>query len=75
MATHYNINKPIPKSMIKSKKLLDKYPDKCPIIIKSDLLTQTKYLVPKDITINTFQMIIRKRIKEVNSQKAIFIFS
>ena len=74
MADHYNINKPTPKEMMRSKKLLDKYPDKCPLIINSDLLSQTKYLVPRDITISNLQMIIRKRIKDVHSTKAIFIF-
>ena len=72
--SHYNINKPTPKNLIKSKKLLDKYPDKCPVIIKTTLLTQTKYLVPKDITVSMLQAIIRKRLKDSDSQKAIFIF-
>ncbi len=72
--SHYNINKPTPRNLIKSKKLLDKYPDKCHIILKTTLLTQTKYLVPKDITVAMFQSIIRKRMKDVDSQKAIFIF-
>lgn len=74
MSHVYNIDKPISKTLMRSKKLLDKYPDKCPIIIESDLLNQTKYLVPKDITVSMFQHIIRKRIHKIHASKAIFLF-
>ena len=74
MTSIYNVDRPVDTNMIKSKKLLDKYPDKCPIIIKSDLIKQTKYLVPRDITVTMFQQIIRKRIDKIHHSKAIFLF-
>ena len=64
----------IDKNLIPSQKLIDKYPDKCPIIIKSDLVDKKKYLVPHDLTLGQFNFILRKRIKNLNQEKSIFIF-
>ena len=61
-----------------SEKIMKKYPERIPIIVKkkekSDIpdIDKKKYLVPKDMLINQFIFIIRKRIK-VTPEKAIFL--
>ena len=62
-----------------SKKVLEKYPDRVPIIVEKALNTDItnidkhKFLVPNDITIGQFTYIIRKRI-ELEPEKAMFAF-
>ena len=62
-----------------SKKIIDKYPNRLPIIVekdkKSDLpnIDKHKYLVPNDISVGQFIYIIRKRIK-LQPEKALYIF-
>jgi GABA(A) receptor-associated protein len=52
-----------------SDKILKKYPNRVPIIIERgdkcilNDIDKTKYLVPKDLNMNQFIYIIRKRIK------------
>ena len=64
--------------MTESQKILQKYPDKVPIIInkqKGSLLkkiTKNKFLVPKDISMSQFVYIIRKRI-QLKEHEALFI--
>ena len=59
-------------------KIMKKYPSRIPIIVeKSDKcnfqdIDKRKYLVPKDLNINQFTFIIRKRIK-LDSSQAIFL--
>ena len=58
-------------------KILAKYPDRIPVIIKKGNkeapdIDRHKYLVPKDITFSTFTCIIRQRIK-LSQDQAIFI--
>jgi GABA(A) receptor-associated protein len=60
-----------------SKNILDKYPNKIPIIIKlqqnSKLkLDKYKYIVPDNFTICYFQMYIRNKM-QLESDKAIFM--
>ena len=61
-----------------SKKVIEKYPDRIPIIVQKDRnseiqdIDKTKFLVPRNMTISQFAFIIRKRIKLEPSQ-AIFI--
>lgn len=67
------------KRLIESKKILEKYNNRIPIIIlqdkKSNLpkIEKIKYLVPDDITLAQFIFIIRKRIS-LSPEEAIFIF-
>ena len=63
-----------------STKILNKYPDKIPIIIEKsindnllDTIDRNKYLVPKDLTVGQIIHIIRKRLK-LNPTIGIFIF-
>ena len=61
-----------------SNKIITKYPTRIPIIVekseKSDLIDikKKKYLVPKDLTLQQFIFIIRKRIK-LESSQALFV--
>ena len=60
-------------------KVLLKYPDRIPVIVKSaknnklPALDKHKFLVPSDVTVGQFVYIIRKRIN-VESNEAIFLF-
>ena len=62
-----------------SGRILEKYPDRIPIIVekesKSDVMDidKKKYLVPKDLTMGQFIFVIRKRIK-LPPEKAIYMF-
>ena len=62
-----------------SSKILEKYPDRLPVIVErlksSDIgrLDKKKYLVPHDLTIGQFMYVIRKRL-EITSDQAIFLF-
>lgn len=61
-----------------SKKILDKYPDKIPLIVEKSIgceyeIDKNKYLVPKDIKMQQLIFIIRKRIK-IKDSEAIFIY-
>jgi GABA(A) receptor-associated protein len=64
------------KRLEEAKKIINKYPDRIPVIVEvakssgffrsenGDLkIDKKKYLVPKDITLGQFNHIVRKRIK------------
>jgi GABA(A) receptor-associated protein len=63
----------------KANKLLEKYPDKIPIICEKHhgyergSLEKTKYIVYGGITLGQFLMIIRKQIN-IKKEEAIFLF-
>jgi GABA(A) receptor-associated protein len=64
----------------KSQIILEKYPDRVPLIIlpsKNDRdsypIDKTKYITPRDLTLLQLQQIIRKRIK-FPAEKALFMF-
>jgi GABA(A) receptor-associated protein len=63
-----------------SSKILQKYPDRIPIIVekqrKSKIpdIDKNKYLVPKEMTMGQFIYVIRKRIK-LNPTEALFVFT
>lgn len=81
MCSQFKKDLSLEKRMEESKRILDKYPDRIPIIVDKlkenniDIpdIDKKKYLVPNDLTIGQFQFVIRKRIK-LDSQKALFIF-
>ena len=64
--------------MNESERIMNKYPDRIPIVVEkrkgSDApnIDKSKYLVPKDMAINQFIFIIRKRLK-LEPSKALFI--
>jgi GABA(A) receptor-associated protein len=64
----------------KSQVILEKYPDRVPLIIqpsKNDRDTypidKSKYITPRDLTMMQLQQIVRKRIR-FPSEKALFMF-
>lgn len=64
----------------KSQVILEKYPDRVPLIIqpsKNDRdiypIDKSKYITPRDLTMLQLQQIIRKRIR-FPSEKALFMF-
>ena len=63
-----------------SSKIIEKYPDRIPIIVEKsikstlkDNIDKKKYLVPKTLSFSQFIYIIRKRIK-INESEALFVF-
>lgn len=62
-----------------SKKILNKYPDKIPVIVEksenTDIedINKHKFLVPSNLTANQLNYVIRKRIK-LTPEKSMFIF-
>jgi len=61
-----------------SQRILNKYPDRIPIIVNKDKvsllpdLKKNKYLVPKDMVLSQFIFIIRKNLI-LSSSEALFI--
>jgi len=66
------------KRCSESKNILNKYPDRIPIIVEKHGdcnlidIDKSKYLVPKDMTMGQFIYIIRKRIN-LDSSQSLFI--
>tara|TARA_Y100001970_G_C14057896_1_gene762594 strand:+ start:419 stop:802 length:384 start_codon:yes stop_codon:yes gene_type:complete len=63
-----------------SMRILNKYPDRCPIIVERVATEKTlpqidrnKYLVPNSITFGQFIFIVRKRIR-MDANDSIFLF-
>jgi len=59
------------------KYLLEKYPDRCPIIIdkkKSIKMSKYKFLVPRSFTMGELLYYLRKRADDLNSSEALFMF-
>lgn len=59
-------------------RIMEKYPDRRPIIIEKHHKCQynidkNKYLVPTDLTVGQLLFVIRRRLK-LTSEKAIFMF-
>ncbi len=62
------------------KKILDKYPDKVPVIVTRyekcknvDDITKNKFLVPGDLTLAQFVYVIKKRI-QLNADMSLYVF-
>lgn len=66
------------KRQKESNRIREKYPDRIPVIVeKSDSslpdLDKTKYLVPVDLTVGQFILVIRKRLT-LDSSVGLFLF-
>lgn len=75
---NFKDNFPFEKRKNEANKVLEKYPEKLPVIVTSRdeslKLDKNKYLVPKDLTSAQFLFVIRKRIiGGYHPEKAIFI--
>lgn len=62
-----------------SENILEKYPDRVPVVIEQGAewsniaLDKHKYLIPNDVTVYHLQYILRKRIK-MSDRESIFLF-
>lgn len=57
--------------------LLEKYPDRCPVIInknKSVKMSKYKFLVPRYFSMGELFYYLRKRVDDLNSSEALFMF-
>lgn len=57
--------------------LIHKYPDRIPVCVEVSeglYLDRNKYLVPRNMTVGQFSMVIRKRMNKLKSYEAIFLF-
>jgi GABA(A) receptor-associated protein len=60
-----------------AKKIKEKYPGRIPVLVKDTCkleLSKKKYLVPGDITVSQFLHFLRKYIKKIEKEEALFIF-
>lgn len=79
--TMYRDTHSLVERRIAAKKVLDKYPDRVPVIIEAstDLnpeMKSVKFLIYSDITMSEFIYIIRNRIgKSLHPGQAIFLFT
>ena len=77
--TNFKESKSEEERLTESMKIIEKYPDKIPVIVekytKSSIknIDKNKYLVSGDMTMSQFIYIIRKRIK-LKSSEALFFF-
>ena len=73
-------NKDVNERKLFNEKLKKLYPDKIPIICEKDPrskfadIDKTKFLIPKDLFVAQFILLIRKRI-EINSKEAFFLIT
>ena len=58
-----------------------KYPNRIPVIVERaencneiEIIDKKKYLVPTDLTMGQFIYVIRKRLKTMSAEKALFVF-
>lgn len=70
--------KPFLDRKLEYNKIIAKYPDKVPIIIKpyhgnAPVLRKNKFLVHRDLTVGEFMYIIRKQFK-TKENEAVFLF-
>lgn len=77
---NYKLNLSLQERQYEVKRVLEKYPDRIPIIcernaksISTPEIDKNKYLVPNDLTIGQFLYVIRKRLK-IGGEKALFLF-
>ena len=81
MPSSFVNSKPFDERKAESKRIIEKHPDRIPIICERSKTCSTtmaeidkkKYLVPKDMTIGQFIYVVRKRIN-VKKEDALFIF-
>jgi GABA(A) receptor-associated protein len=77
----FKIEFPFQDRLEEAKRVLDKYPDRIPIICERSLkagrecpaIDKRKYLVPRDLTIGQFLYVVRKRLNLL-PEKALFLF-
>lgn len=78
MKFSFQSNYSLKQRLDESKRILDKYPDKIPIIVETNdtqlpYLTKTKYLTPKDLIFGQILYVIREKLN-LPPEKALFMF-
>jgi GABA(A) receptor-associated protein len=72
-------NTPLEERKEESKRILNKYPDRIPIICnrgynsETPLLPRNKFLVPNDLTMGQFMYVVRKHLK-LEAEKGLYLF-
>jgi GABA(A) receptor-associated protein len=76
----YDTSHTFEERVAEANRVLARHPDRIPVLVqkdnKSDVpdIDKCKYLVPKDLTMGQFVYVIRKRLKNFTSEKALFVF-
>ena len=78
LAPDFKIVHTLEKRKEEARRIVDKYPDRIPVICQRKTLDapeidRKKYLVPKDLSLANFMYIIRKRVK-LSPEKSIYLF-
>ncbi|MCH9716853.1 MAG: hypothetical protein K0U52_07175 [Gammaproteobacteria bacterium] len=79
-STSFRLSKSVEAQHKEAQKILERYPDRVPIIVEKSAhcnksipnLKKIKYLAPRDITMGQFAYVIRKRLK-LPEEKALFL--
>ena len=75
----YKETQPLEVRTIEALRMLEKYPDRIPVIIEKNIssrienIDKRKFLVPTDLTFGQLMIVVRKRIN-ISKEKAIFLF-
>ena len=71
---------PLEKRQAESARIIQKYPDRMPIIVEpcemnssTPVIQKTKYLVPKNFTVAELLKVIRKQIPALTAEEALFV--
>ena len=72
---------PFDKRLDESTRIRSKYPERMPIIVEKNPacnglsdIDKHKYLVPSDLSVGQMLYVVRKRIKGMSPDKALFLF-
>ena len=76
--TPFKDKHPLKKRLLEAKRIMEKYPDKIPVICECvggevPNIDRKKYLVPSDLSMAEFLYVIRKRIK-IKPEQSIYLF-
>lgn len=75
----YKDSQPFEVRSIEAARMLEKYPDRIPVIIEKNRssriedIDKRKFLVPTDLTFGQLILVVRKRLN-ISREKAIFLF-
>lgn len=80
MVSHSNFRSQTPKEkrLVLATKILERYPDRVPIICESATdgleLDKIKFLVPRELTVGQFMIVVKKRLKNLLDPKEALYF-
>eukprot|EP00656_Telonema_subtile_P042521 TRINITY_DN4819_c0_g1_i1.p1 TRINITY_DN4819_c0_g1~~TRINITY_DN4819_c0_g1_i1.p1 ORF type:complete len:141 (+),score=41.72 TRINITY_DN4819_c0_g1_i1:97-519(+) len=79
MASKYKANHPEEQRRSEAQRVRERHPDRLPVICekmegsKINDLDKNKFLVPSDLTVGQFVLVVRKRVM-LEPEKAVFLF-